>query len=185
MLVALIWLGLSAPEPRAPTGAAPGNGATTPQPAGASGTPGAGSLVQLPPLPTGGPTAGPSPAPTSAPPTATVPVQGVNVEVRTVDRVWVRATVDGRVVNEETYAAGQTVRWTGQQSVLFGWGTAPGWTSPSTGSGSGLWGRPGSPSTASSEGKYFSLWGPPLRSQAPDPPGVLPAPGRPGSIGGG
>ena len=126
VLAALIWLGLSAPEPRSPTGAAPGDGGTPPQATGASGTPGTGSLVQLPPLPTGGPTAGPSPAPTSAPPTATVPVQGVNVELRTIDRVWVRATVDGRVVNEETYAAGQTVRWTGQQSVLLRVGNGAG-----------------------------------------------------------
>ncbi|HEX2323877.1 MAG TPA: helix-turn-helix domain-containing protein [Chloroflexota bacterium] len=126
VLAALIWLGLSAPEPRSPTGAAPGDGGTPPQATGASGTPGTGSLVQLPPLPTGGPTAGPSPAPPSAPPTATVPVQGVNVELRTLDRVWVRATVDGRVVNEETYAAGQTVRWTGQQSVLLRVGNGAG-----------------------------------------------------------
>jgi cytoskeletal protein RodZ len=126
VLAALIWLGLSAPEPRSPTGAAPGDSGTPPQATGASGTPGTGSLVQLPPLPTGGPTAGPSPAPTSAPPTATVPVQGVNVELRTIDRVWVRATVDGRVVNEETYAPGQTVRWTGQQSVLLRVGNGAG-----------------------------------------------------------
>ena len=48
------------------------------------------------------------------------------MELRTVDRAWIRATVDGRVVDEETYASGQSLRWTGQQSVLLRVGNGAG-----------------------------------------------------------
>jgi hypothetical protein len=123
VLVALIWLGLSAPE--SPAGSGRGAAAPTNQPQAASGTPGSGSLVQLPPLATGVATALPTQLPTVAA-TSTAQAQAVNVEMRTVDRSWVRVTVDGRVVSEEIYAPGQTLRWTGQQSVLLRVGNAAG-----------------------------------------------------------
>lgn len=117
VLGALIWLGLSAPE--AGTRASDrGQGGVVPQGQNGSGTPGAASLVTLPPLATAGPTQAPSPAPTPVP-SPTPVVQGVQVELRAVERAWVRATVDGRVVLEETLATGQTRQWTGQQSVLL------------------------------------------------------------------
>ncbi len=117
VLAALIWLGLSAPE--AGTRASDrGQGGVVPQGQNGSGTPGAASLVTLPPLATAGPTQAPSPAPTPVP-SPTPVVQGVQVELRAVERAWVRATVDGRVVLEETLATGQTRQWTGQQSVLL------------------------------------------------------------------
>jgi cytoskeletal protein RodZ len=120
VLAALIWLGLSAPEQRASGGPA-GGAANAPQGGAAAGTAGA----ILPPLATGAATAAPTQAPTPPAPTAT-PATGVNVELRTVDRSWIRATVDGRVVVEETYAAGQNLRWTGQQSVLLRVGNGAG-----------------------------------------------------------
>ena len=110
-VVALAWLGLSTPEEAAPAGA-PAATAT--------------ALVRLPPLasasaptaaaPTAQPTAAPSPS----------PARQVDVELRALERSWVRATVDGRVVLEETLAAGQTRRWTGQQSVLIRTGNGGG-----------------------------------------------------------
>jgi cytoskeleton protein RodZ len=121
VLVALIWLGLSAPEQRASGGPAGGTG-STPQGGAAAGTAGPGAI--LPPLATGAATVAPTQAPT---PVATAtPATGVNVELRTVDRAWIRATVDGRVVDEETYASGQSLRWTGQQSVLLRVGNGAG-----------------------------------------------------------
>jgi cytoskeletal protein RodZ len=120
VLVALIWLGLSAP------GGAQGQRAAPQQAPGGAATPGgAGSLVQLPPLPTAGQTQGATPVATLGP-TATAPAQGVNVELRTVDRSWIRATVDGRVDTEETLDPGQVRRWTGQRSVLLRVGNAAG-----------------------------------------------------------
>jgi cytoskeleton protein RodZ len=121
VLVALIWLGLSAPDQRASGGPAGGTG-STPQGAAPAGTAGPGAI--LPPLATGAATVAPTQAPT---PVATAtPASGVNVELRTVDRAWIRATVDGRVVDEETYASGQSLRWTGQQSVLLRVGNGAG-----------------------------------------------------------
>ena len=115
----LAWLGLTAPpEERGASGAqgAPA-GAATPT-----------TLVQLPQLP---PAATATGAPTSVPaaqPTATPAASGrtVDVELRTTDRSWVRATVDGKMVLEETLSAGQTVRWSGQQSVALRVGNAGG-----------------------------------------------------------
>jgi cytoskeleton protein RodZ len=121
VLVALIWLGLSAPDPRGSGGATAGS-ADAPQAGAAAGPAGAGAL--LPPLATGAATVAPTQAPTAVP--TTTPAAGVNVELRTVDRAWIRVTVDGRVVDEETYAAGQSLRWTGQQSVLLRVGNGAG-----------------------------------------------------------
>ncbi len=125
VLVALIWLGLSDPEQRSAADSSGQGGSAVPGVAGQGTSVAGGSLVQLPPLPTGGPSQAATVAPTPAA-TATALPPGVNVELRTVDRSWVRATVDGRVVQEETLAAGQTLRWTGQQSVLLRVGNGAG-----------------------------------------------------------
>ncbi|MDQ3700144.1 MAG: DUF4115 domain-containing protein [Chloroflexota bacterium] len=117
VLGALIWLGLSAPEPGAP-GSETGRGGAIPQGQSQGATPSSGAIVSLPPLATAGATQVPTAAPTPAP-SPTTPVQGVQVDLRVVERAWVRATVDGRVVLEETLATGQNQRWTGQQSVLL------------------------------------------------------------------
>jgi cytoskeleton protein RodZ len=121
VLITLAWLGLS--EPESPASAARGNAAVgnavvvTPT-----------ALVSLPPL---APAATAVVAPavqTTVAPTATasgLPRQ-LEVELKTVDRAWVRATVDGRLALEETLAAGETRRWTGQQSVLLRVGNGAG-----------------------------------------------------------
>jgi cytoskeletal protein RodZ len=105
----LAWLGLTAPEEQR---AAP-PAAATPS-----------VLVQLPPLATSAPaTAAPTiVAPPS--PTALAASRTVDVELRTTDRSWVRATVDGKVVLEDIVAAGQVQRWSGQQSVALRIGNA-------------------------------------------------------------
>ena len=110
LLLALAWLGLSDPNPSnqaARPSAAPGSSPT--------------SVVSLQPLapaatPTSAPTPLPAIQPTSAP-TATANPRQVEVELRTVDRSWVRATVDGEVAWELTLESGQTRRIVGQQSV--------------------------------------------------------------------
>jgi hypothetical protein len=50
----------------------------------------------------------------------------VDVELRANDRSWIRATVDGKIVLEDTLTAGQVQRWSGQQSVLLRVGNAGG-----------------------------------------------------------
>jgi cytoskeletal protein RodZ len=106
----LIWLGLSSPEVADPARA--GGPAASPT-----------SRVTLPPLaPATTPTTLPTPALSAAPspsPAATSAARQVEVELRTTDRAWVRATVDGRLALEETLAAGQVRRWTGQQLVAL------------------------------------------------------------------
>jgi len=120
VVAGLAWLGLTAPaeERAAQAGQGAPGAATTPT-----------TLVQLPQLP---PPATATAAPTSIPaiqPTATgVAGAGrtVDVELRTTDRSWVRATVDGKIVLEDTLNAGQSLRWTGQQSVALRVGNAGG-----------------------------------------------------------
>jgi len=117
VLALLTWLGLTAsdqtnrPPSTLPNGPAAG---VTPT-----------SLVTLPALPTA-----PNPTPVATtPPTpaaSPTPANAVTVELRTTDRAWIRATVDGTVVLEDTLPAGQTVRWTGRQSVLLRVGNAGG-----------------------------------------------------------
>jgi cytoskeletal protein RodZ len=113
----IAWLGLTAPSD-----------ATRPNASGVSPAASTTPLVQLPPLaPTASATAAPS-QPTAAPtPAGTqVPAGPVDVQVRIVDRSWVRATVDGKVVLEDILATGAVQRWTGQQSVLLRVGNAGG-----------------------------------------------------------
>jgi cytoskeletal protein RodZ len=111
VVAGVAWLGLTAPEEQraaARTGVTPT------------------ALVQLPPLATPVP---PTPEPTTAPtpqPSPTTAPKGVDLELRTTDRSWVRATVDGKVVLETTLAAGQVQRWNGQQSVALFVGNAGG-----------------------------------------------------------
>jgi hypothetical protein len=111
----LAWLGLTAPEEVPRPAAQPASSPT--------------SLVTLPPLaPAAQPTATAAPATVPPVPTATAAggAQRVDVELRTVDRSWIRATVDGRIVYEDTMNAGQTQRWIGQQSVALRVGNAGG-----------------------------------------------------------
>lgn len=112
LLLALAWLGLS--DPNAEPAGSPA--ATSAIPAASPTT-----LASLPPLaPAATPTAAPTvqAAPTSAA-TAAAASRLVQVELRTVDRAWIRATVDGRIVLEETLPAGETRRWEGQQTVAL------------------------------------------------------------------
>ncbi|MGH2350081.1 MAG: helix-turn-helix domain-containing protein [Chloroflexota bacterium] len=153
MLLALIWLGLSAPD--AGTTANPG-GSGQPETAGSAATPGTGSagaagatpgadsLVTLPPLATAGPTAAPTRTglPTPSPGTTS---RTVDVELRTTARAWVRATVDGEVVLEETLPAGQTQRWSGQQSVILRVGNGAGVDVTANGQHIGALGASGEP----------------------------------------
>ena len=131
----LAWLGLTAPEDQ--RSAAPGGAPA----AAASPT----ALVQLPPLATpASPTAAPTVAPTTAPsPTARPAGAPVEVELRTTDRSWVRATVDGKMVLEDTLASGQSLRWTGQQSVALRIGNAGGVEVTVNGQRLGALGKPG------------------------------------------
>jgi cytoskeletal protein RodZ len=111
VVVILVWLGLTAPEGQR---AAP-SGAVTPT-----------VLVQLPPLATSAP---PTAVPTAVPavqPSPTTVSRTVDVELRANDRSWIRATVDGKIVLEDTLTAGQVQRWSGQQSVLLRVGNAGG-----------------------------------------------------------
>ncbi len=117
VLALLTWLGLtssdqtSRPPSTLPNGPAAG---ITPT-----------SLVTLPALPTApNPTAVATTPPT--PVASPTPANAITVELRTTDRAWIRATVDGSVVLEDTLPAGQTVRWTGRQSVLLRVGNAGG-----------------------------------------------------------
>lgn len=123
VLVALVWLGLSPPG-NAPTASPFGQATAGPDTGQRGPTGGPNSLVTLPTLPPAmtSPTLSPA-TPTPAPsPTAT----GVNLELRAIDRSWVRVTVDGRVVLEETLAAGRAERWTGQQTVAVRVGNGAG-----------------------------------------------------------
>ncbi len=144
LLLALAWIGLS--DPGTPTAAGPTSAAATPRPVT---TPTA--LVSLPPLaPAVTATVPPTPqaaAQSTALPGATAAATGattttaqttataatatanpsrVEVELRAVDRVWVRATVDGNLALEETLAAGQTRRWSGARSVALRVGNGAG-----------------------------------------------------------
>lgn len=113
LLLALAWLGLSDPNPspNAQAGARP-----TAVP-GSSPT----SVVSLQPLaPAATPTAAPTPLvvaqPTSAP-SPTSNARQVEIDIRAVERAWVRATVDGQQAWETILEIGQTRRVIGQQSV--------------------------------------------------------------------
>jgi cytoskeletal protein RodZ len=110
----LIWLGVTAPDNPAQSGAGPLAATST-------------ARLTLPPL---APAATPSPMPTPQPtagPTATNPAaRQVEVELRTTARAWVRATVDGRLALEETLPAGQVHRWTGQQMIALRVGNGAG-----------------------------------------------------------
>lgn len=127
LLLGLAWIGLSGPDPNQQA-AAPGV-ATTPGPAGSPTT-----LVSLPPLaPAVTATVPPTPqsaaqatSQATAASSATANPRQVEVELRTVDRAWVRATVDGNIALEETLPAGQTRRWTGQRSIALRVGNGAG-----------------------------------------------------------
>ena len=140
LLLALAWLGLSDPNPSnqaaaRPT-AAPGSSPT--------------SVVSLQPLaPAATATSAPTPQPvasaTSAAPTATANPRQVEVELRTTDRAWVRATIDGEVAWEQTLESGQTRRIVGQQSVELRVGNGGGVEVTANGQRIGALGPPGQP----------------------------------------
>ncbi|MGI8424610.1 MAG: helix-turn-helix domain-containing protein [Chloroflexota bacterium] len=113
LLLALAWLGLSDPNP----GQSPQAAGRTPGAPASSPT----ALVSLQPLaPAATATSAPTPQPAAQPasaPTATANPRQVEVELRAVDRAWVRATVDGELAFEVTLEAGQTRRVVGQQAV--------------------------------------------------------------------
>ena len=138
LLLALAWLGLSDPNPSS-------QAARPPAVPGASPT----SVVSLQPLapaasPTSAPTPQPAIQPTSAP-TATANPRQVEVELRTVDRAWVRATVDGEVAWELTLESGQTRRIVGQQSVELRVGNGAGVEVTANGQRIGTLGPAGQP----------------------------------------
>ncbi len=134
LLLALAWLGLS--DPNAPVATqASGTGATSV--AGAARTPvvttpaaSPTSLVNLPPLaPATTATVAPTPQPTAQPAATAAPTstgRQVDVELRAVERAWVRATVDDQQPVEQTLEIGQTRRWTGQRVVALRVGNAAG-----------------------------------------------------------
>lgn len=116
VFLGLTWLGLTAPEP---AGTATGN---SPAPAAT-----ATSLVTLPPLaPAATATTAPAAAPTARPTAQPSAGRQLEVEAQVTDRSWIRATVDGRIVLEETVAAGQTLRWAGQERIELRVGNAGG-----------------------------------------------------------
>jgi tRNA A-37 threonylcarbamoyl transferase component Bud32 len=59
-------------------------------------------------------------------PAATAPAGVVTVDLRATDRVWVRATVDGRVAYEGTLLSGERRRFTGRRAVDLRLGNAGG-----------------------------------------------------------
>ena len=139
LLLALAWLGLSDPNP---PGQAAGRPTAVP---GASPT----SVVSLQPLApaataTSAPTPQPAPTATGAP-SATANPRQVEVELRTTDRAWVRATVDGVVAWELTLESGQTRRIVGQQSVELRVGNGGGVEVTANGQRIGALGPPGQP----------------------------------------
>ena len=115
LLLALAWLGLSDPNPN-PSGQAGARPTAAP---GSSPT----SVVSLQPLaPAASPTSLPTPLPAAVPTSAPTPTSNprqVEVDLRAVERAWVRATVDGEVAWEQTLEIGQTRRIVGQQSVAL------------------------------------------------------------------
>ena len=132
----LIWLGVSSPEGADVARAGPPAAAPTSR------------LPLLPPAPAATPTTLPSSAgapATSAPAPPTANPRQVEVEVRTTDRAWVRATVDGRVALEQTLDAGQVRRWTGQQAVALRVGNGGGVEVTVNGQRLGPLGPPGQP----------------------------------------
>lgn len=140
LLLALAWLGLSDPNPAGQTAAT----RSTPIP-GSSPT----SVVSLQPLApavtaTSAPTVQPAPTATGAP-TATANPRQVEVELRTVDRAWVRATIDGEVAWEATLETGQTRRIVGQQSVELRVGNGAGVEVTANGQRIGALGPAGQP----------------------------------------
>ena len=140
LLLALAWLGLSDPNSPGQTAAprstaAPGSSPT--------------SVVSLQPLApaataTSAPTVQPAPTATGAP-TATANPRQVEVELRTVDRAWVRATIDGEVAWEATLETGQTRRIVGQQSVELRVGNGAGVEVTANGQRIGALGPAGQP----------------------------------------
>ncbi|HET7770576.1 MAG TPA: RodZ domain-containing protein [Chloroflexota bacterium] len=139
LLLALAWLGLSDPNPPSqasarPT-AAPGSSPT--------------SVVSLQPLaPAATATSAPTPQPTVGPtstPAATANPRQVEVELRAVDRAWVRATIDGEVAWEQTLESGQTRRVVGQQSVELRVGNGAGVEVTANGQRIGTLGPSGQP----------------------------------------
>ena len=78
---------------------APANTVQSPNPA-----------VQAPPAPT------PTPAPASAPP---APVAAVNVELRTLQPVWMRVTVDGQKQREGTVPAGERLQLHADRAIVI------------------------------------------------------------------
>lgn len=153
LLLALAWLGLSEPTTPAANQSS-GTGATGV--AGPARTPGTTtpaatptSLVNLPPLaPATTATVAPTPQPTTqpAPTTAATPAgRQVEVELRAVERAWVRATVDDQQAVEQTLEVGQTRRWTGQRVVALRVGNAAGVDVTVNGQRVGALGAPGTP----------------------------------------
>ncbi|HXI15200.1 MAG TPA: DUF4115 domain-containing protein, partial [Chloroflexota bacterium] len=153
LLLALAWLGLSEPTTPAPTQSSGAGGTGVAGPARTPGTttPAATptSLVNLPPLaPATTATVAPTPQPTTqpAPTTAATPAgRQVEVELRAVERAWVRATVDDQQAVEQTLEVGQTRRWTGQRVVALRVGNAAGVDVTVNGQRVGALGAPGTP----------------------------------------
>lgn len=140
LLLALAWLGLSDPNPSPATQAARPSAVP-----GASPT----SVVSLQPLaPAASPTSAATPLPAAQPTSAPSPTSNsrqVEVELRTVDRAWVRATVDGEVAWELTLESGQTRRIVGQQSVELRVGNGAGVEVTANGQRIGTLGPAGQP----------------------------------------
>ena len=140
LLLFLAWLGLSDPNPAnqaagRPT-AAPGSSPT--------------SVVSLQPLaPAATATSAPTPlaaaATATSAPSPTSNLRQVEVELRAVDRAWVRATIDGEVAWEQTLETGQTRRVVGQQSVELRVGNGAGIEVTANGQRIGTLGPAGQP----------------------------------------
>jgi hypothetical protein len=106
-------------------------------------------VVSLQPLapaatPTSAPTPQSAPTATSAP-SPTSNLRQVDVELRAVDRAWVRATIDGEVAWEQTLETGQTRRVIGQQSVELRVGNGAGIEVTANGQRIGTLGPAGQP----------------------------------------
>ncbi|MBI3969904.1 MAG: DUF4115 domain-containing protein [Chloroflexi bacterium] len=72
------------------------------------------------------PLSGVSPPATSEEVPPAAKMQRVDVELRTLQRTWVRALVDDQVVLEGTLLPGQVRRWSGEQNVSMRIGNAAG-----------------------------------------------------------
>ena len=86
---------------------------------------------------------GPAPAPAPPRSAARTPAGTVTVDLRATDRVWARATVDGRVAYEGTLVSGDRRRFTGRRAIVLRLGNAGGARLTVDGQDRGAPGRPG------------------------------------------